>query len=1188
MEVNPEILCWNPRGLNDSAKRDSVREVVDSLRVSLVCLQETKMAVIDRFAVNQCLGPSFDGFDYLPAEETRGGILVAWNSEVLQVSNISHDSYSITGEVHSREDGTWWLTVVYGPQDTHDKRAFLDELSTRRSLCPGPWLIIGDFNMILHACEKNNENLDRRTMAAFRNFVNMEELKEVYMHGRTFTWSSERRVPTLSKIDRALVSVDWDLKYPNSLLQAISSAVSDHAPLHLSMNVGHHSKRRFRFELFWLNLEGFQEAVQEGWHCDDRITDPFSRLDECYRNLATHLQAWSASKVGNIKLQIAMANLVIHRLDAAQDSRTLTAHEWWLRRSLKHLVLGLSSLERTMARQRSRMRWIKDGDANSKLFHAVANGRRRRNFIPSIKHNGEVFTDQSRKEEIFFDAYSGLLGQINNREFSLDLEALGLPSRGDLLEDLGGIFSEEEVWKVIKEIPADRAPGPDGFVGAFYHKAWAVIKPEIMAAILKLYVGDGRGFGQLNRALITLVPKKMDAQEVGDYRPISLIHSFAKLFSKILANRLRPKMEELVSPNQSAFIKGRNLHDNFILVRQLARKINSRREAGVLLKLDISRAFDSISWSFLLEVLQRLGFPTVWLRWIIIALRTASTRVVVNGMPGRKFMHARGLRQGDPLSPQLFVIAMEVATMLFCRATDQGLLAPVGNCSQIQRISIFADDVVLFVKPTITDLVTIRELLEVFGEATGLRVNYRKTTATIIRGDGQDRELVADVLRCQIAEFPIKYLGLQLALKPLTKAQWQPMIDAAIRIAPAWQSGLLSKQGRLVLVQAVMTARPVHHLLITEAPVWVIEELDKSFRGFFWAAKDRANGGQCLVAWDRVCKPKSYGGLGIKNLSVQGLALRIRWEWLRRTDPARPWQGLPMIKDAQAREAFDSLVHIQVGVGSQVLFWRDRWIHGRSASEFAPGITQHVPMRVKNARTVQQALQNNRWMLDIQGSVAILGARECVRLWLAISSVARDVDSPDRFRWPWTSGGEYSASSAYSMMMEGSIRWELGEIIWKSKATPKSKLFVWLAAQHRIWTSDRRLRHGLQTQSSPCFLCLQEEDTAEHILVQCVFAREVWYRCRQALRLTFDIPTSDGTIQSWWTRERVRFSNKDRKWFDGLVCTVCHGLWKNRNAFCFNNVQRQYTAPTLVAQILEEFRLIRCAHRVGEGVFDNG
>jgi hypothetical protein len=135
-----------------------------------------------------------------------------------------------------------------------------------------------------------------------------------------------------------------------------------------------------------------------------------------------------------------------------------------------------------------------------------------------------------------------------------------------------------------------------------------------MAVILKLFVGDGRGFGRLNQALITLIPKKEDATLVGDFRPISLVHSFSKLFSKLLANILKFRLGELVGANQSAFVIGRCLHDNFILVRQLARNINSRREKGVLIKLDLTRAFDSISWAFLFEVLRGLGFGHIFLR----------------------------------------------------------------------------------------------------------------------------------------------------------------------------------------------------------------------------------------------------------------------------------------------------------------------------------------------------------------------------------------------------------------------------------------------------------------------------------------------------------------------------------------------------------------------------------------------
>ena len=341
--------------------------------------------------------------------------------------------------------------------------------------------------------------------------------------------------------------------------------------------------------------------------------------------------------------------------------------------------------------------------------------------------------DQAAKEDAFFRTYHDLLGVIRNREHTPNLENLGLSPIE--LEGLDCLFTEQEVWQVIKEMPADRAPGPDGFIGIFYQKAWSVIKHDVMAALLKLVVGDGRGFDKLNRAYVTLIPKQPDAVDVGEFRPISLVHSFSKLFSKLLANRLRMKMAELVSMNQSAFIKQRSLHDNFLLVRQVARKLNARREKGVFLKLDISRAFDSVSWAFLMEILRQRGFSELWIKWATILLSTASTMILVNGLPGRRIKHVRGLRQGDPISPQFFVMIMEVLTLLVRRAEEEGLLSTLSGSTSMQRISIFADDVALFVKPLRQDLETVQLILNAFGEASGLKVNYAKSCAIVIRGE---------------------------------------------------------------------------------------------------------------------------------------------------------------------------------------------------------------------------------------------------------------------------------------------------------------------------------------------------------------------------------------------------------------------------------------------------------------------
>ena len=179
----------------------------------------------------------------------------------------------------------------------------------------------------------------------------------------------------------------------------------------------------------------------------------------------------------------------------------------------------------------------------------------------------------------------------------MDMDFLDMAGH-DLVE-LDAIFTEEEVWKTIKELHPDRAPGMDGFSAVFYQKTWSTIKNEVMSVLLKLYVGDGRGFGKLNRAHIVLILKKPEAEEVGDYRPISLPHSVAKIFAKLLANRARRRMKEIVTTNQSTFICGRHLHDNFLLVRQVARKIHACKEASVFLKLDISRAFDSLGRFYL-------------------------------------------------------------------------------------------------------------------------------------------------------------------------------------------------------------------------------------------------------------------------------------------------------------------------------------------------------------------------------------------------------------------------------------------------------------------------------------------------------------------------------------------------------------------------------------------------------------
>lgn len=405
----------------------------------------------------------------------------------------------------------------------------------------------------------------------------------------------------MEKLDRVLVTVDWEEKFPFCFLQPLSSDISDHCPLLLSTNAATNAKRRFHFEVWWLKLPGFLDVVSTSWTCPSSITDPFNRLDVMFKSTARALQSCSQRSIGQIKQQILVARTIVLWLDTAQEQRQLLAEELELRRTLKCKLLGLSSLERTMARLRSRMIFLKDGDANTRLFHLQASHRMKKKVISKLQYEGGIAVTQQEKEHVLYSYFKNIMGTPSARTEATDLSALDFQRAN--LEHLDAVFLEDEVRSTIKSLPGEKSPGPDGFTAEFYKAAWPVIRNDIMADFRAFYRGCCAHFHRLNGALITLLPKKPDAAMPSEYRPISLIHSFAKLVAKLLANRLAPQLDHLIAVNQSAFIKKRSIHDNFKFVEQAAKTLHRKKKSSLLLKLDISKAFDTVAWPFLLQLL---------------------------------------------------------------------------------------------------------------------------------------------------------------------------------------------------------------------------------------------------------------------------------------------------------------------------------------------------------------------------------------------------------------------------------------------------------------------------------------------------------------------------------------------------------------------------------------------------------
>jgi hypothetical protein len=269
-----------------------------------------------------------------------------------------------------------------------------------------------------------------------------------------------------------------------------------------------------------------------------------------------------------------------------------------------------------MARLRSRILWLKEGDANTKFFHMHARHRKRKNLVVRLRDDECILINHAEKAALVDQFFSNLIGRSEDRKRSIDLGALGLPTHN--LADLDSPFTEQEVWGTIRTQESTcKAPGTDGQMGSLEDSikcvgTWNIIKEDVLNAMSAIWSRNFANLHRLNTAYITMVPKRDGANQVTDFRPISVVHSFAKLVTKVLANRLAKRLNGMVSPIQSTFIQVRFIQDNFMLVQQTSRLLHQQNLATLLFKLDITKAFDSVSWPFLIEVMQQMGFGQLW------------------------------------------------------------------------------------------------------------------------------------------------------------------------------------------------------------------------------------------------------------------------------------------------------------------------------------------------------------------------------------------------------------------------------------------------------------------------------------------------------------------------------------------------------------------------------------------------
>jgi hypothetical protein len=284
-------------------------------------------------------------------------------------------------------------------------------------------------------------------------------------------------------------------------------------------------------------------VVQTAWEKPVQSLSAIRVLHIKLCRTAKALRKWSKGLTRWEKFISVVADEIIFNLDVAQEDRVLSDSERQLRATLKCKLLGFAAIDRMKWRQRSRITWIRDGDANTRFFHLRANGRRRKNHIPTLVGPRGTVSEHEEKAQILLEHFKSMMGLRVERTIELDLEALPLP-RVDL-SHLERRFSLEELQVAVDEMHGEKAPGPDGFIRNFFKKCWTLIKNDLLAAMNMMHSLQGQNWNLLNTASIVLLPKKNDASDAKDYRPVSLMHSAAKILCKLLANRLVIRLKRI-------------------------------------------------------------------------------------------------------------------------------------------------------------------------------------------------------------------------------------------------------------------------------------------------------------------------------------------------------------------------------------------------------------------------------------------------------------------------------------------------------------------------------------------------------------------------------------------------------------------------------------------------------------------
>ncbi|KAK1650817.1 hypothetical protein QYE76_068622 [Lolium multiflorum] len=954
LQGSMKAIAYNCRGLGNQPAVQGLLELQKAEDPDILFLSETKLDRERMKRIKVLLGmPNMEAKD---CEGRSGGLALLWKKDVIVKVNPGTSRYHIDAEVTGADGFVWRLTGIYGEPNSGEKEKTWKLLRILHGHSSLPWMCFGDFNEILFASEKQGgQTKSQACMDKFRSALEFCDLEDLGFVGDPFTWRNHsHRADSYKKerLDRAVANLGWRSHFPAYKAINGDPRHSDHRPLIVVMEPEYHCSissgvvEQPKFEARWLEEEQCEEVVQNAWHLALLTGDP--AIASAIKRVGLELHSWSKDILGDLQNRIKKAKKDLNRC----RKKDISPEQVSLEQLLRYKLERLQDQKNVYWKQRAKAHWLKDGDQNTSFFHACASERRRVNMLKKLRNDdgGWVEGDEELRSFItnYYQSLFSSTAGTREAELLCNVSPVVTP---DMNAYLKIPFSLDEIKDALNSMGDLKAPGPDGMPAVFYKRFWDLVGSKVQEEVLGVLNGGNIPAGW-NETVIVLIPKVKNPTRLKELRPISLCNVIIKIVTKVIACRLKNVLDDIISPSQSAFVAGRLITDNILIAYETTHFMHLRkggRDGLAAVKLDMSKAFDRVEWSFLEKIMLKLGFSPGWVRLVMRCVTSVTYRVKVDKNLSEVIVPQRGLRQGCPLSPYLFILCAEGLSALFRKAEEEGSLQGVQVCPTAPTINhlFFADDSLIFMKVNEPSAQKLLEILELYEDASGQMINKDKSAVMFSKGVSHlAKRNFQRFLQISDEAYNDRYLGLPIHLGRSKSKAFGFLIELIWKKIQGWKEKFLSRVGKEILIKAVAQAIPIYAMPCFDITKSFCDDISSMVCRYWWNNQEEER--HHWLGWKCLSQPKCEGGLGFRDLHIFNMAMLARQGWRLLLNPdslcakvlcaryfpngnildAVPAPGISYTWRSILRGVAllkEGLIW-RVGDGANIKMWKDPWI----------------------------------------------------------------------------------------------------------------------------------------------------------------------------------------------------------------------------------------------------------------------